>query len=111
MSAGVVMPSACFETAPSATAGGSMARNIAEILAGLMVLGLLACTSPEKLRTEDEAMCAGYGFPRGTIDFANCMQRESLARRYGPWLGPPSFAYGWSDGHFSPRAPVRDGGQ
>ena len=85
-----------------------MARKIAEILAGLLVLVLFACASPDELRIEDAAICAGYGFPRGTIDFANCMQRESLARRYGPWLGPPSFAYGWVDGHFSPRAPVRD---
>jgi hypothetical protein len=82
-----------------------MARKIAEILAGLMILSLLACASPEQLRMEDDAACAGYGFPRGTIDFASCMQRESLARRYGPWLGPPSFAYGWTDGHFSPPIP------
>jgi hypothetical protein len=82
-----------------------MARKIAEILAGLMVLGLVACASPEELRMEDEAMCAGYGFPRGTVDFAGCMQRESLARRYGPWLGPPSFGFGWYDGHLS--APIR----
>ena len=88
-----------------------MARKIAGIVAGLVVLSLLACASPEELRMEDEATCAGYGFPRGTIDFANCMQRESLARRYGPWLGPPSFAYGWADGHFSPRAPLRDSNQ
>jgi hypothetical protein len=85
-----------------------MARKIAKILAGIMVLGLVACESAEQLRAQDEAACASYGFPRGTIDFANCMQRENLARRYGPWLGPPSFAYGWTDGHFSPRAPVRD---
>ncbi|HJT05399.1 MAG TPA: hypothetical protein VJ747_00625 [Stellaceae bacterium] len=83
-----------------------MARKVARIVAGLMVLGLLACASPEELRREDDATCAGYGFPRGTIDFANCMQREGLARRYGPWLGPPSFDYGWIDGHFSP-APAR----
>ncbi|HEX9491017.1 MAG TPA: hypothetical protein VF930_12070 [Stellaceae bacterium] len=80
-----------------------MARTIAlEILAGLMLLSLLGCASAEELRAEDEAACAGYGFQRGTIEFANCMQRESLARRYGPWLGPPSFAFGWYDGHMSP---------
>ena len=83
-----------------------MARKIAGIVAGLMALG--ACASPEELRSEDEAMCAGYGFPRGTIDFASCMQRESLASRYGPWLGAPPFDYGWSDGHFLPHAPARD---
>jgi hypothetical protein len=85
-----------------------MVRKIAaQILAGLVVLGLLGCASPAELRTEDEAACAGYGFPRGTVDFAGCMQRESLARRYGPWLGPPSFGLGWYDGHMSPtRAPA-----
>ena len=86
-------------------------KSAAKTLAVLPILSLLACASPEELRAEDEAICAGYGFPRGTIDFANCMQRESLARRYGPWLGPPSFAYGWTDGHFSPRAPPRDSSQ
>lgn len=85
-----------------------MARKIAvEILALVMVLGLLACASPEEIRAEDQAACAGYGFPRGTVDFANCMQRENLARRYGPWVGPPSFGFGWYDGHMSPpRAPA-----
>jgi len=85
-----------------------MATRIAlKILAGLMLTGLLACASPEELHGEDEAACAGYGFQHGTADFANCMQRESLARRYGPWLGPPSFAFGWYDGHMSsPLAPA-----
>jgi hypothetical protein len=85
-----------------------MATKVAlKILAGLMVTGLLACASLEELRSEDEASCAGYGFQHGTADFANCMQRESLARRYGPWLGPPSFGFGWYDGHMSsPHAPA-----
>jgi hypothetical protein len=77
----------------------------AALLTGITALGLLGCASPEELRAEDQAACTGYGFPRGTVDFANCMQRESLARRYGPWLGPPSFDFGWYDGHMSPRQP------
>jgi hypothetical protein len=80
---------------------------VVAILAGAVLLGLPSCVSPEQQRAEDDAACASYGFPRRTTDFANCMQRESLARRYGPWLGPPPFAFGWYDGHMSPpRAPT-----
>ena len=63
-------------------------------------IGALAasCVSPEELRREDEAACTGYGFKAGTNDFANCLQRESLARRYTipPAPPPPYWAYwGW----------------
>jgi hypothetical protein len=65
----------------------------------LLLLGLAACQSPEELRAQDEGTCARYGFTPGTTDFANCLQRESLARRYavpqpgwygpgGGWMGP-----------------------
>ena len=80
---------------------------VVAILTAAALLGLASCASPEQLRAEDDAACASYGFPRGTSDFANCMQRESLARRYSPWLGPPPFGFGWYDGHMSPpRAPA-----
>src|SRR5262249_12998785 len=53
------------------------------------------CVSAEELRRQDEATCAGYGFHAGTNQFAECLQRESLARRYavpplpyGPYWGP-----------------------
>jgi hypothetical protein len=62
-----------------------------------LLLGLAACISPEELRQQDEAACLGYGFQRGTTDFATCLQRESLARRYGapePWDAPPFGVYG-----------------
>jgi hypothetical protein len=62
-----------------------------------LLLGLAACVSPEELRQQDEAACLSYGFQRGTPDFAACLQRESLARRYGapePWYGPPFGVYG-----------------
>jgi hypothetical protein len=42
---------------------------------------LASCVSPEELRREDEATCAGDGFHPGTDAFATCLQRESLARR------------------------------
>ena len=59
-------------------------------LFGTAMAGLAGCASPEQLRAEDEATCAGYGFQRGTAEFAGCLQQESLARRYSPALyGPP----------------------
>lgn len=64
----------------------------------LALAGLAGCVTPEELRAQDEAACRSYGFQPGTPDFAACLQRESLARRYyaappppgwyGPWLGP-----------------------
>jgi hypothetical protein len=72
-------------------------RLFALMTAGLALLSLAACVSPEELRRQDEAACVSYGFQAGTNDFAACLQRESLARRYaltpqyppwGPW-GPP----------------------
>jgi hypothetical protein len=62
------------------------------LLPALLLAALAGCVSPEELRQADEAQCAGYGFQSGTPDFAACLQRESLARRYPPppvW-GPPS---------------------
>jgi hypothetical protein len=60
------------------------------MMLGAALVGLAGCVSPEELRAEDEATCAGYGFQRGTPDFAACLQQESLARRYSPALyGPP----------------------
>ncbi len=45
--------------------------------------GLAACASPEEQRQADAAACQRYGFALGTPDFANCMQREQLARSQG----------------------------
>ena len=67
-------------------------RFFLAILLGSMLVGLAACVSPEELRSRDEAACQGYGFQQGTTDFANCMQRESLMRRYNAY-GPDG--YGW----------------
>ncbi len=63
--------------------------------------GLTACVPAEELHRRFEAACASYGFERGTTEFARCMQRESLAERFGPAYGPPSFDASWYDGnHF-----------
>ena len=47
-----------------------------------LALDLTSCVSPEELRREDEAACAGYGFHPGSDAFASCLQKERLARRY-----------------------------
>jgi hypothetical protein len=61
-----------------------------------LALPLASCVSPEELRREDEATCAGYGFHPGTDAFASCLQMESLARRY--WAAPPLPYWGWGWG-------------
>ena len=58
-------------------------------------VALASCVSPEEVRREDEATCAGYGFQAGTDAFASCLQKESLARRYWDSLPPPYWGWGW----------------
>jgi hypothetical protein len=60
-----------------------MRRSALAALFGMALIGLCACASPEELRAQDEAACRGYGFQLGTPLFAECLQRESLARNYG----------------------------
>jgi len=74
-------------------------------LAAMMLIGLAACVSPEDLRRADEAACTSFGFKPGTPEFATCLQRESLARRYGAtWSGPwgPWGPWGWGPGFYPP---------
>lgn len=70
-----------------------MAKRLALMVMVAIVLAPLAgCVSEAELRQADAARCASYGFKPGTNDFAACLQRESLARRYPPpyWdWGPP----------------------
>ena len=61
----------------------------------ICVLALASCVSPEELRREDEATCAGYGFHPGTDAFATCLQRESLARRALTAYPPPPYWGYW----------------
>ena len=67
----------------------------------LLALALASCISPEELRREDEARCAGYGFQTGTPEFANCLQRENLARLYAAPAPAPYWGY-WG-GFLEPR--------
>jgi len=63
-----------------------------------VALALASCVTPEELRRQDEATCAGYGFHPGTNDFATCLQKESLARRYSvppPYWGWGYWGWGW----------------
>lgn len=51
---------------------------------------LAGCATAQEIREQDEAACSSYGFQRGTTEFAGCLQRESIARRYGySWDWPP----------------------
>jgi hypothetical protein len=61
----------------------------------ICVVALASCVSPEELRREDEATCAGYGFHPGTDAFATCLQRESLARRALTAYPPPPYWGYW----------------
>jgi len=71
-----------------------MLRGTLGFILAICALALAAsCASPEELRREDEAACTGYGFKVGTSEFANCLQRESLARRYA--IPPPPSAPYW----------------
>lgn len=72
-----------------------MSRSLARaILVAALLLGLSGCITPEELRQQDEAACSSYGFHPGTADFAACLQRENLSRRYGGWSAPPPMWYG-----------------
>jgi hypothetical protein len=74
-----------------------MHRAPLALAAGIALLGIAACASPEELRQRDEADCASYGFPPGTPDFSACLQREALARQYGQ---TPSVSFGFGVGAF-----------
>jgi hypothetical protein len=69
------------------------------LLFGAIVVMLTGCVSPEELRAQDEADCRSFGFQSGTTDFANCLQRESLWRRYSVpqpgWWGPGWYGPGY----------------
>ena len=74
-----------------------MARKaLSAFAAAVALLGVAGCASPEELRRQDEATCASYGFQPGSPDFASCLQRESIARRYGE---TPSVSFGFGAFH------------
>ena len=56
---------------------------------------LTGCATADELRERDEAACIGYGFQPGTAEFATCLQRESIARRYGYWPYWDSSRWRW----------------
>ena len=80
-------------------------RTLAFVLAMCALAFAASCVSPEELRREDEARCAGYGFKPGTNDFANCLQRESLARRYAIPPAPPPPYWGYWGRYWGPYWP------
>jgi hypothetical protein len=55
-----------------------MGRTVIQIVvAGMIVTGLSAGASPEKIRAADEMACSSSGFQPNTPDFAACLQRQS----------------------------------
>jgi hypothetical protein len=61
-----------------------MAKSAALVLA-FSAIALGGCATAQDIRQRDEAACTSYGFQPGTAEFASCLQRESIARRYGNW--------------------------
>jgi hypothetical protein len=70
----------------------------------VLALALASCVSPEELRREDEATCAGFGFHPGTDAFASCLQKETLARRALNSY-PPYWGWGYWGGALGPYWP------
>ena len=78
-------------------------RQVKAAAFAIMLVGLTGCVSAEELRARDDATCRSFGFQPGTPDFAACLQRESLARRYS--ASPPPGWYGpgwWGPGFWPP---------
>jgi len=78
-------------------------RNLRLAFAISAVAFASSCVSPQELRREDDAACAGYGFAPGTDAFASCLQRESLARRF--LTAPPYWGWGYWGGPGGPYWP------
>jgi len=63
-----------------------------------LACGLIGCESRDQIRQAQERQCASDGLQPGTVPFAACLQRESLAQSYrynqsaGPSWGPPGTA-------------------
>jgi hypothetical protein len=59
-------------------------RAITYVIAVLLIAWTLAsCVSPEEARQADEVKCTTFGLKPATSDFSQCLQRQSLHRRYG----------------------------
>ncbi|NLR95312.1 hypothetical protein HGP17_00505 [Rhizobium sp. P38BS-XIX] len=86
--------------------------RIAASILSLLAIGfvLSSCQTAEEIRAADESRCAGYGFRRGSENFANCLMNQDLSRRadqrafmesnddffWGPTVvvGGPGYYYG-----------------
>ena len=82
-----------------------MARRRLAFTSVVCVVGLASCVSPEALRREDEATCAGFGFHPAPMPLLPASKRESLAQHaltsYPP---PPYWGIGalWGRGRYWP---------
>jgi hypothetical protein len=59
----------------------NLSRMVVIVAVSQMLLA--GCATEAEMRQRDEAACNSYGFHQGTTEFAACLQRERLARRYG----------------------------
>jgi hypothetical protein len=58
-----------------------MTRRSAYVAFVGITLALGGCVSPEQIRANEQATCAGYGFEPGSTDFAQCMMTVDQERR------------------------------
>jgi hypothetical protein len=83
---------------PEGSMGRVMHRKLNKACRTRSMLALLACAitgcaTAQEVQQANERQCLSYGFRQATSDFAQCMQRESLAERYLP--GGPHPYYLW----------------
>jgi hypothetical protein len=76
-------------------------RTLPPLLALALACALGGCESAEQIRQANQQQCTSYGFQPGTVPFAECLQRESLAERYEldeaaqPWWWGAPYPPGW----------------
>ena len=61
----------------------------------LLACAMTGCASPQEIQQVNQQRCISYGFHQATNDFAQCMQRESLAMRYLGGEPIPHYTYSW----------------
>jgi len=75
-------------------------RKLYEFFRTSFIFAVLAsvisgCVTPQDVHQANERQCLSYGFRQATNDFAQCMQRESLAERYSWGDSHSTYIYPW----------------
>jgi hypothetical protein len=55
-------------------------KKIAALLAVVSALFVSACQTTEELAQQDDAICQGYGLPKGSPDYVQCRQFQQADR-------------------------------